>query len=257
MTQEIEVQTIEGAFDTYSVLGVKISATSLESASDAIINWCGQRKSRAIGVRDTASTMAMADNRELLELSNRTEMNLPDGMPLVWIGKKRGFFVERTCGPDLMDLVLMKGRDQNLKHFFWGGKEGVAKKLAEVYEARLPGIQIVGTVCPPFRRLTVEEDSELVKIIHDSNADILWIGISSPKQDIWMDQHIGILNLTMIGVGAAFDLNSGNKKRAPKFMRKIGLEWTFRLIQEPERLWRRYLILIPRFFWKILWYKDN
>ena len=202
-----------------------------------------------MGVRDVASVMAMHADPALLAVSRRTAMNVPDGMPLVSIGRRRGLPVERACGPDLMERVLMEGAGTGLKHFFYGGKEGVADLLARRFRARNRGIEIVGTFSPPFRPMTPEEDAEIVRMIRASGADIVWVGISSPRQDLWMDAHLGRLPVTMIGVGAAFDFHAGTVRRAPGWMQRANLEWLFRLLSEPRRLWRRYLVLAPKFVW--------
>jgi N-acetylglucosaminyldiphosphoundecaprenol N-acetyl-beta-D-mannosaminyltransferase len=238
-------------FEIYKVLGIPIAATTLDSASAAILNWSKDNKGRYVGVRDVASLMVMAEDPQLLALSQKAAVNLPDGMPLVWIGKSRGLPVQRTCGPDLMDLVCRNSPETGLKHFFYGGKEGVADQLADVFRLRAPGIEIVGTYCPPFRTLRADEDAQVVRKIKESEADIVWVGISSPKQDIWMRDHVDVLPQTLIGVGAAFDFHSGAIKRAPIWMQRFGLEWLHRLTSEPKRLWRRYLVQAPKFVFRV------
>jgi len=239
-------------FATYDVLGVPISVVNVESAAFEIAGWKHDRRARSVGVREVASIMAMRQTPELLAISHRTTMNLPDGMPLVWIGKLFGLPVSRTCGPDLFEKVMLESPRTGLKHFLFGGKEGVAEKVADVFRARAPGIEIVGTYCPPFRQMTESEDAAVVEMILQSGADIVWVGMSSPKQDIWMDTHLDRLPLCMIGVGAAFDFHSGAVRRAPQWMQKAGLEWLHRLITEPRRLWRRYLVMAPKFIWLMI-----
>lgn len=232
---------------TFNVLGIPIAVIDLNRAARLIAQWKDDPRGRAVGVREVASVMAMRRDPALIEIAQRTAMNVPDGMPLVWIGQWRGLPVSRTCGPDLMEMVLRQSPKTGLKHFFYGGKEGVADTLADRFRAKIPNLQIVGTYCPPFRALTDEEDAALVQMIRSSGADVVWVGISSPKQDVWMDAHINRLPLTMIGVGAAFDYHAGVVKRAPKWMQGSGLEWLHRLITEPRRLWYRYLVLAPKF----------
>lgn len=235
------------SFDTYDVLGIPISVVDLETAAVAIASWKHDRRARSVGVREVASIMALRQTPDLLAITRRTAMNVPDGMPLVWIGRLRGLPVGRACGPDLFEKVLLDSPQTGLKHFFYGGKEGVADKLAAVFRAKAPGVEIVGTYCPPFRSLTPDEDSAVVERILESGADIVWVGLSSPKQDIWMDTHLDRLPLCMIGVGAAFDFHSGAVQRAPLWMQKSGFEWLHRLASEPRRLWRRYLVMAPKF----------
>lgn len=238
-------------FDTYDVLGIPISVVTLDDAAAAIEHWAEDNRGRYVGAREVASIMAMHDDADLLEVARGAAMNLPDGMPLVWIGRWRGLDVRRACGPDLMEKMLLEGPKTGLKHFLYGGKDGVAAQLAEKFRARVPGVQIVGFHSPPFREPTLQEEVETVRMIRDSGADIVWVGISSPKQDVWMARNVDRLSATMIGVGAAFDFLSGAKPRAPKWMQRSGLEFSFRLMTDFRRLWRRYLVLAPLFVLKV------
>lgn len=237
---------------TFDVLGIPIMAVSLDSASEIIASWSNDEIGRYVGVREVASTVALSDTPELLKVARGASMNVPDGMPLVWIGKWRGMNVSRTCGPDLMEQMLTKEPGISLKHFLYGGKEGVADTLKNNFLKRSKKLQIVGTHCPPFRELTEEENEAIIEKINASSADVVWVGISSPKQDIWMAKNAHKTRTTMIGVGAAFDFHSGSIKRAPKWMQKTGLEFLHRLWSEPRRLWHRYLILAPRFVWRLM-----
>lgn len=235
----------------YDVLGIPVAVTTLDETTGLIVNWSRDAVGRFICVREVASLMACIDNPELVKLHHDAALVVPDGMPFVWIGKMKGLPVERTCGPDLFDRVCRMSPDVGLKHYFYGGKENVAETLANVCRDRYPGIQIVGWECPPFRPLTEEEERAAVARIIDSGADVVWVGISSPKQDIWMHKHYGSLSQTLIGVGAAFDFHSGAVKRAPRWMQRHGLEFLHRLYSEPRRLWRRYLVLAPAFVWRV------
>jgi len=234
-------------FQSYDVLGIPISVVNLETAEKALVRWSGDTRGRYVGVREVPSIMIMHDDPKLKEISRNADMNLPDGMPIVWIGKRKGLPVERTCGPDFMEHMLLSNSANGLKHYFFGGKEGVADKLKATFRERNAGVQIVGTCCPPFRQLTEQEDQKMVQDILDSKADVVWVGMSSPKQDVWMAEHVSKLQGTLIGVGAAFDFHSGEVKRAPKWMQKTGLESLHRLTRDPRRLWKRYLILAPLF----------
>ena len=238
---------------TYNILGIPIAATTLNSTAAALRCWSKDQTGRYVGVRDVASLMALRSDADLLRHCQSAALNLPDGMPLVWIGRLRGHAVSRGCGPDLMEKLLMASGREGLKHFFYGGKPGVAKKLARVFRNRNPQVDIVGTHSPPFRCQTRQEDDAVTASIRASGADIVWVGLSSPKQDIWMHSHVDLLPQTLIGVGAAFDFHAGEKLRAPKWMQGAGLEWLFRLMTEPRRLWRRYLILAPLFLWDVFW----
>ncbi len=232
---------------SFAVLGIPISVTTIDQSQSRITAWSGDNIGRFVCVREVASLMASINDPNLTALHFDAAMVLPDGMPLVWIGKRRGLPVERTCGPDLMQAVLAASPQTGLKHYLYGGKPGVAEMLGQRFTQKYPGLQIVGTECPPFRPLTRPEILQVRARIRRSGADVVWVGISSPKQDVWMHDNYRHLTQTLIGVGAAFDFHSGTVKRAPVWMRNSGLEWLHRLVSEPRRLWRRYLILGPRF----------
>lgn len=234
-------------FASYDVLGVPISVTNLSTATNAIEAWAKDDIGRFVCIREVASLMTIIGNPLLANIHDEAAMITADGMPLVVLGKLKGRPVERTCGPDLMASVCKGSPESGLKHYFYGGKEGVAKKLADIFEENYPGIQIVGLECPPFRPITEAEDAAVIERIRASGADVVWVGVSSPKQEIWMRDHFRKLPQTLIGVGAAFDFHSGAIKRAPIWMQKSGLEWLHRLLSEPRRLWRRYLVLAPKF----------
>lgn len=236
---------------SFRVLDLPISITNLADACDRVTNWAADGIGRFVCVRDVASLMVCIDDPDLRKLNEAAAMVVPDGMPLVWIGKSRGLSVERTCGPDLFDQICKVSPERKLKHYFYGGKDGVADNLAQLCCKRYPGIEIVGTECPPFRPVTPDEDSQTVARIFASGADIVWVGMSSPKQDRWMRDHYQLLPQTLIGIGAAFDFHSGEVRRAPKWMQRSGLEFLYRLVSEPRRLWRRYLILAPLFVWRV------
>jgi N-acetylglucosaminyldiphosphoundecaprenol N-acetyl-beta-D-mannosaminyltransferase len=174
-------------------------------------------------------------------------------MPLVWISRLLGFrHVDRVYGPDLMLAICKRSPGRGYRHFFYGGGDGVAALLKERLQARYPGLDVVGTFTPPFRPLTEEEDEDIVQCINALSPDIVWIGLSTPKQERWMAAHLGRIGASvMIGVGAAFDFHAGLKKEAPYWIQRSGLQWLFRLVSEPRRLWKRYLTNNPAFAWRI------
>ncbi len=231
----------------FAILGIPVSATSLEEANGRIESWADDDQGRMVCIRDVHGVMRAQDDPELFALHQEADMITPDGMPLVILGKLRGEAVSRTCGPDLMEQVCARSPSSGLKHYFYGGKEGVAADLKAKFEARYPGIEIVGAECPPFRALTDAEDAALIDRINASGADIVWVGLSTPKQEFWMRDHRPKLSATLIGVGAAYDFHTGAIQRAPKWMQDFALEWLHRFMSEPKRLWRRYLILAPKF----------
>src|SRR3712207_6619190 len=175
-------------------------------------------------------------------------------MPMVWAGRRAGAaHMERVYGPDLMLALLERAAQRGWRSFFYGGAEGVPELLAQRLTERFADLQVAGTYSPPFRPLTPAEDVEIVEKINASGADIVWIGLSTPKQERWMAAHVGRLDApAMLGVGAAFDIHAGVLPQAPLWMQQRGLEWVYRLLREPRRLWRRYLGNNPRFVIAIL-----
>lgn len=188
-------------------------------------------------------------NPAIRKIHNSAGLVTPDGMPLVWVSRLYGYpDVKRVYGPDLMVALCSSSIEKGYRHFFYGGTEGLADQLVECLVQRYPGLQVAGIYSPPFHPLSEEEDRKIVSLIKNADPDIIWVGLSTPKQEIWMSEHIDRLgNCVLFGVGAAFDFLSGNKKQAPSWMQSIGLEWFFRLSTEPKRLWKRYLINNPLF----------
>lgn len=249
----ISVASAAGSrIQTYDVLGVPISVTSPVAAAETIERWAQDDVGRYVCIRDVASLMTIVDDPGCRGVHENAAMITPDGAPIAALGRLAGLPVKRTCGPDLMALVCHRSVEKGLSHFFYGGREGVAEELADKLSSQYPGLKVAGFYTPPFRPLTADEDRELVELLKRSKADIVWVGISSPKQDIWMRDHVSRIPQTLIGVGAAFDFLSGNVRRAPAWMRRIGCEWLFRLLSEPRRLWRRYLILAPSFVLRVV-----
>jgi len=184
---------------------------------------------------------------------NDSFLTTPDGMPTVWLGRLHGFdTMTRVYGPDYMLALCERSVEKGYRHFLYGGKSGVAEELRDELVRKYPGLQIVGTYTPPFRPLTADEEESLRRQIEESKADVLWCGLSTPKQERFMAAYRGRLPVKlMVGVGAAFDLLSGNLSEAPAWMKRNGLQWLYRLIKEPKRLWRRYLLNNPRFVWLV------
>ncbi|HEY57794.1 MAG TPA: WecB/TagA/CpsF family glycosyltransferase [Anaerolineae bacterium] len=235
-----------------NVLGVGISAVTMETAIQTIERWIQTKdETRYVCVTELHGLMESQRHESIRLVYNRADMVVPDGMAVVWAMHWLGYkWVERVYGPDLMMALCERSVKTGCRHFLYGGAPGVPELLAHRLRNRFPGLNIVGTYSPPFRPLTPQEDAEVVAMIHQARPDIVWIGLSTPKQEQWMAEHADRLqNVVMIGVGAAFDFHAGIKRRAPRWMQKRGLEWFFRLMQEPRRLWKRYLPNIPLFFW--------
>lgn len=239
-------------FTTYDVLGVPISASNISDATSTIISWAGDSIGRFVCLRDVASLMAIKDDSEISALHQEAAMILPDGGPIALIGKLRGVSVSRTSGPDLLEAVCERSASMDIKHYFYGGKSGVAEQLARSLKLKYPGLKVAGTYSPPFGDLDRDTINDIRCRISDSGAHIIWVGLSSPKQDVWMAENYTYFSSTLIGVGAAFDFHTGAVKRAPVWMRNLMLEWAYRLMSEPRRLWRRYLILAPRFIFEVI-----
>lgn len=199
--------------------------------------------------------MAAVDEKRLADLHDCADLVVADGTPLVWVARLRGCGQEigRIPGADLVDAVCKQSLKTGQSHFFFGGKPGVANKMAQRLSERYPGLKVAGTYSPPMRNIGPNyelDDAALAEIeqIRNSDADFIWVGISSPKQEYWMMKAAPLLGRgVFFGVGAAFDFHSGAIQRAPGWMRNNGLEWAHRLMSEPARLWRRYLIVAPRF----------
>lgn len=235
-----------------TVVGVEISTTSYDEVVECCRHWIEDRPSAAaryICVTCVHSIMAARHDVELQGIMNGADIATPDGMPLVWA--LRSFGVrdqQRVYGPDLMLALCRQAEQKGHRIFLYGGREDTLPVLRAKLLSRFPGLTIAGQYSPPFRPLTAEEDADVVERIRESRAQLIFVGISCPKQERWMFAHRHHLPHTvMIGVGAAFDFHSGRVRQAPHWMQRAGLEWLFRLAMEPTRLWKRYLLTTPMF----------
>lgn len=237
-----------------NILGVGVSAINMVMALHVLEGWIARREPHYICVTGVHGIMESQRDEGLRCIHNDAGLVTPDGMPLVWLSRLMGFQdVERVYGPDLMLAVCERSPELGYRHFFYGGAPGVAEKLGIRLQSRFPSLQVAGTYSPPFRPLTPEEDRGVVALINAVQPDIVWVGVSTPKQERWMAEHVGRLTTpVLVGVGAAFDVHAGLKRQAPRWVQRSGLEWCFRLLTEPRRLWYRYLINNPWFLWRIL-----
>jgi N-acetylglucosaminyldiphosphoundecaprenol N-acetyl-beta-D-mannosaminyltransferase len=230
---------------SFKVLGVRVHAIQIPDTMRQMEEWIATREYchvvAATGMHGVVEALHNSGFRTIL---NSADLVVPDGMPLVWLGRWHGFSLKRRVyGPELMLTFCKVGASKGFRHFFFGGWPGVPEKLSEVLRRACPGLQIVGTFSPPFRPLSNEEDEKVVSMINGAAPDILWVGLSTPKQEQWMSDHRERLKVSvLVGVGAAFDFHSRTKRQAPMWMREHGLEWLFRLCQEPQRLSKRYLV---------------
>lgn len=232
-----------------NVLGVGVSVLNLDSAVALIADAVKKKTKGYICVTGVHGISEAQNDPSFKKILNRSFLCTPDGMPLVWIGKIHGHKeMTRVYGPDLMKKVCKWSRTDSCVHFLYGGQPGVAEALKKRLETDFPGIKIGGTFTPPFRPLSPDEEKEIVGLIDTIKPDIIWVGLSTPKQERFMSEYIDKLNTTlMIGVGAAFDFLTGRVKQAPRWIQRVGLEWFFRMCCEPKRLIPRYLKNNPLF----------
>jgi N-acetylglucosaminyldiphosphoundecaprenol N-acetyl-beta-D-mannosaminyltransferase len=237
-----------------NILGVGVSAITMTQALQTIDTWVQGREQHYVCVTGVHGIMESQRDAILKQIHNQAGLVTPDGMPLVWLSHLKGFsWVERVYGPDLMLAVFQQSSVKGYRHYFYGGAKGVANALVARLQQQFRGLQVAGSWSPPFRPLTRDEDDDTIQLINRTEPDIVWIGLSTPKQEYWMHEHLRRVRApVMIGVGAAFDFHAGVKKQAPRWMQRSGLEWSFRLLAEPRRLWRRYLVNNPQFLWMIL-----
>jgi GDP-L-fucose synthase len=231
------------------VLGVQVYATTMTGALDLASEWITNREPAYAIFRDVHGVMQSQGRSDLLEAHARAGLVTCDGMPLVWATRVAGAAnTERVCGHDFVRAFCRRAEIQGWKSFLYGGKEGVANRAAESLRRTFPDLQVVGTYSPPFRALTPDEDERVIDMINRSDADAVWIGLSTPKQELWMREHVGRLEApALFGIGAAFDFLAGDVRRAPRWLQHTGFEWVHRLVSEPRRLGPRYLRSNPAF----------
>lgn len=251
MTNEPNAAADVAAFvpiPSFQVLGIRVAATSIPGAVHEIVTRVRTRTPGYVCVRDVHGVVECQRDRRLKDIHNAAALVTPDGMPLVWMGKLAGMNVERVYGPDLLLAACDATQGTGIRHFFYGGGDGVAGLLVDRLKARFPSLAVAGTLTPPFRPLSKDEDRAECLAINSANADVVWVGLSTPKQEHWMSAHRDRLAApVLVGVGAAFDFHAGLKPQAPLWMQRSGLEWLFRLATEPRRLWKRYLRNNPLF----------
>jgi N-acetylglucosaminyldiphosphoundecaprenol N-acetyl-beta-D-mannosaminyltransferase len=239
---------IASAPPSRNILGMRVDATSYPDAVRRIVNWTGDGRSRYVCVANVNNVMEAHDNRAFMAVMNGADLVTPDGVPLAWGLRWLGIeSAGRVYGPDLTVSVLSAAAERGIPVGFYGGEPACLSDLMSVVRMRWPRLNVAYNYCPPFRQLTPDEDKEVIDEINASEARILLVGLGCPKQEVWMARHHGKLNCVMIGVGAAFDFISGRKKQAPRIVQSMGMEWAFRLMSEPKRLWKRYLKHNPRF----------
>lgn len=237
------------------ILGVNIAAISMEWLLEFLETNIRNPKGNLlrgdyICVSNVHTTVTAYENPEYCKIQNEALMAIPDGGPLSSLGKQRGYrTMSRTAGPSLMGEIFRESNHNDYRHYFYGTTPETLDKLYAELIDTYPNIKIAGMYSPPFRPMTVDEDVAMIKLINSTKPDIIWVGLGAPKQEKWMSEHQGKINGLMIGVGAGFDYYAGNINRAPKWMQKHNLEWFHRLIQDPKRLFKRYIITNTKFLW--------
>jgi N-acetylglucosaminyldiphosphoundecaprenol N-acetyl-beta-D-mannosaminyltransferase len=241
-------------FSRLNVLGVGVSALNLQLATAAIEDWISAGQREYVCVTGVHGIIESRRDPAVRAVHNAAGLVVPDGMPLVWLLRLAGQRNSgRVYGPDLMLQLLERSVSQKFTHFLYGAAEPTLAELEAKLKARFPGLNIVGAFAPPFRALTSAEEDKVVAAVNRVNPDIVWVGLSTPKQEIWMAEHRARLSArVLLGVGAAFDFHAGRRRQAPRWMQHSGLEWLFRMCQEPRRLGRRYLYNNPRFILEII-----
>ncbi|GAB4467458.1 MAG: WecB/TagA/CpsF family glycosyltransferase [Anaerolineae bacterium] len=243
-----------GDHQRVNILGVGVSAINMHQAL-AVLTDCIEQRQRCYVVVCPVYTVMLCQSRpDLRRVVNEAALVTPDGMPLVFLSRWLGYSqVDRVYGPDLMLAFSQMAAARGYSSFYYGGGDGVAARLGEVLARRFPGLHTAGAYSPPFREEAEPEDPAIIQMINAAQPDVIWVGLGSPKQEYWMARHRPLLDApVLIGVGAAFDIHTGRVAQAPRWMQRSALEWLFRLLQEPQRLWRRYLVYNPLFVIQVL-----
>lgn len=237
---------------SFRLLRNNIHATQIEDVTEIFEGWiAGQRRSHYVALCNVHMVMESYNDPYFCSALASADLVLPDGMPLIWAARRHGFPLRRRVyGPDLLLEFCQTTSPKGYRHFLFGGHPGVPEAVAARLARTCPGIQIVGTCSPPFRKHTAEEHSEMIARINGSGADVLWVALGCPKQELWMYENRDRLDVPVIaGVGQAFDIYAGRVRQAPQWARNNGLEWAFRLMTSPRRLWRRYLLYNMQFLY--------
>ena len=242
----------KSAIPICNIMGVDIAAIDMEWLVDYLIRNVKGLSGDYICVSNVHTTVMAYEEQEYCRVQNGGIMAIPDGGPLSSVGRKRGFeSMKRTAGPSLMEEIFQISAEHSFRHYFYGSTDETLEKLYSVLTEIYPGMQIAGMYSPPFRSMTDDEDKTIVEQINETASDFVWVGLGAPKQEKWMATHQGRINGLMVGVGAGFDYYAGNIKRAPEWMQKSNLEWVYRLLQDPERLFKRYLYTNTKFLWNV------
>lgn len=244
------MQNPNQAMPVCEIMGVRIAVTDMETTVRRIEEHLDDWRGEYICVANVHTTVTAHDDPSYRAVQNGAVMALPDGGPLSQYSRRKGFAqAARVTGPDLMKEMLRESAQKHYRHYFYGSTQETLNILREKITRNYPGAVIAGMVSPPFRPLTEEEDAAAVAAINEARPDFVWVGLGAPKQERWMAAHQGRVHALMLGVGAAFDYEAGNIRRAPRWMQRCNLEWLYRLLQDPKRLFKRYFVTNTKFLW--------
>ena len=233
-----------------TVVSMNVDAARFQTISSRVLTWIDEPKGRYVCVSNVHMCMECLDNPAFADVVNNADLVVPDGKPIALalrlLGQEQA---EQMRGADLTAEILKYSHFKNAVIGFYGGTETALARIRETLNRDYPGITIGCMISPPFRTLSAIELVDDRKLINDSGTQLLFVGLGCPKQERWMAANVKHLNATLVGVGAVFDFLSGEKAMAPKWIRALGMEWFFRLISEPQRLWKRYATTNPKFIW--------
>jgi len=237
--------------ERFEVAGVPVALINMDIACEEVQRRITERLGGYVIFRDINGIVLANRDEQVLAAHRAAALVAPDGMPLVWLGRRMGRKdVSRVYGPDFTLEFCRRSEHLGFRHFFYGSIDSVAEKLVLELKQRFPELVVCGRYSPPFRSMSDSSWADDIARIRAAKADIVWVGLGTPKQELWMHQHASELpECVLLGVGAAFDFHSKTKPQAPRWIRQAGFEWLFRLLTEPRRLGRRYLIGIPEFLW--------
>lgn len=237
--------------DNVQVLGIPFFSGNVDQACDFILNGCREdvRENRCVSATGAHGMVISKKDETFKETLLNFYLNLPDGMPGVWVGRRKGAKnMQRCSGPLFFERFMATSAEEDITHFFCGGKEGVADALKLSCETKFQNKNVVGTYCPPFKPVDEFDYPAIAEVINEKNPDVVWIGLSTPKQEVFARNLAQFTSVNyIVTVGAAFDFHTGSIKNAPKFIQKMGMEWFYRLCSEPRRLFKRYFEVVPKF----------
>ena len=236
-----------------TIITTRIAATSYEHASQQVIAWAHDKTPCFVSAANVHVVMEACDNTQFTAALKKADLITPDGVPLVWALKMLGVKnATRVYGPDLTLSVCEAAENESVPIALYGSTPDILADFVSFLNRRYPALNVACSISPPFRRLSDEEDAQYVKQLNDSGARILFVGLGCPKQELWIADHLDKINMVMLAVGVAFDFHAGATLQAPRWIMRLGLEWLFRLMVEPKRLWKRYVRHNPRFVWKFM-----